>query len=334
MDFNPLFVDAAGDDFHLQAGSPCIDAGGPLTTTPTAGSGTVVPVDDALYFTDGYGLIDGDVIRVGGERVIVLDVDYDNNLLTVDRSISWSAGGSVYTDYAGAGPDLGAYEYVPEAAVVGRYVFYNNSAFDGNDPAASAADDAAIATDKEALLPGEMASFANYTSYARGINGVMIDVDGLAGTPTAADFAFHVGNDSNPAGWTEVTDPGIAVSVRPGAGAGGSDRVTIILPDNLVEGQWLEVQMLATANTGLDSPDVFYFGNAIGETGNSPADAKVTPTDVVRVRDNPHTLGQDPAGVDSAYDFDRDQTVGPTDEVLARDNGTNSMTALQLITVP
>src|SRR5687768_14015394 len=47
----------------------------------------------------------------------------------------------------------------PAATVVGRWVFYNNSAFDGNDPAANAADDAAVAPDKVAALPGGATSF-------------------------------------------------------------------------------------------------------------------------------------------------------------------------------
>ena len=38
--------------------------------------------------------------------------------------------------------------------VADRHIFYNNSILDGGDPAANAADDAAIATDKEALLSG------------------------------------------------------------------------------------------------------------------------------------------------------------------------------------
>ena len=58
-------------------------------------------------------------------------------------------------------------------AVSGRFVFYNQSAFDGNDVSANAADDGAIATDKAPLLPGGVATFANYTSFSHGLNGLM-----------------------------------------------------------------------------------------------------------------------------------------------------------------
>lgn len=54
----------------------------------------------------------------------------------------------------------------------------------------------------------------------------------------------------------------------------GSDRVTVIWPGYdpndlahpAVAKQWLEVTILATKNTGLSQPEVFYFGNAIGES--------------------------------------------------------------------
>jgi len=217
----------------------------------------------------------------------------------------------------------------PVTEVAGRYVFYNNSAFDGNDPAANSADDAAIATDKDALLPGEVATFSNYTSYSRGINGIMIDLPSLPAAPTEADFTFRVGNDNDPSGWGAAPAPS-SITVRSGEGSKGTDRITLIWPDNAIQQQWLEVTVLATANTGLLEPDVFYFGNAIGETGDSPAHARVTPTDQVGCRNHPHT-GMDPAGITSPYDFDRDTNVGPTDEILCRTHGTNSMTALRLI---
>jgi len=336
VEYNPQFVDAANDDFHLQPTSPCIDAGGPLTTTAGSGSGTVVTVNDALFFTDGYGLIDPDVIYVGPERVTIVSVDPAANQLTIDRSITWGAGVPVYLDYAGFGPDLGAFEYTGQSTntqVVGRYVFYNNSAFDGNDPAANAADDDAIAPDKTALMPGGTATFANYTSYSRGINGIILDIANLAGTPTVSDFEFRVGNDWDPDNWPLAPAPS-SITVRAGAGVGGSDRVTLIWPDNAMQKTWLRVTVKATANTGLSSPDVFYFGNAIGETGNSSSDAEVTAWDIINVRNDPHTLAVNPAEITNVCDFNRDRKVGPTDEVLVRNNATNTYTALQLISVP
>ncbi len=226
------------------------------------------------------------------------------------------------------GPNAGDYDaFLIKFAVpvAGRNIFYNNSAFDGNDPAANASDDAAIATDKAALLPGETASFANYTSFSRGINGIMIDIETFAATPTANDFAFRVGNHSNPSLWSPLAViPGI--SVRTGAGAGGSDRITITFADGAITGEWLEV-------TYLPSTDVFYFGNAIGETGNSITDAMVTIADESVVRGNPHSLRINPAEIDDACDFNRDKKVGPTDSIIARNNGTNSSTTLKLIRV-
>ena len=237
-----------------------------------------------------------------------------------------------YTRNLGIGLGIELISSAPSPPV-GRYVFYNNSAFDGSDPAAGAADDNAIAPDKEALLPGGAGGLANYTSYWRGINGVMVDIANLPGTPTAADFIFKVGNDSNPAAWATAPSPS-SITVRAGEGTGGSDRITIIWADNAIEKQWLSVAVLATANTGLSTADTFYFGNAIGETGNSPTDAEVTPADQIAVRNNPHTLGDNPAGITDTCDFDRNQKVGPADAITCRNNGTSGPTALQLIYLP
>ena len=101
--------------------------------------------------------------------------------------------------------------------VEGRWVFYNHSAWDDNDPSANANDDSAIATDKSALLPGGTATFANYSSYDKGINGIMVDIANLPGTPTASDFTFKTGNDNSPSGWAIAPDP-VSITVRAGAG--------------------------------------------------------------------------------------------------------------------
>jgi BspA type Leucine rich repeat region (6 copies)/Dockerin type I domain len=217
------------------------------------------------------------------------------------------------------------------AAVLGRYVFYNASAWDGNDAGANAKDDLAIATDKTALLPGNMATFANYTSYSRGINGVMIDLapGGSSDGISAADFEFRVGNDNNPAAWPAAPAP-LVVALRPGSGNNGSDRVTIIWGNNVIQKQWLRIAVLPTAKTGLTSPDVFFLGNAIGDTGNSPTDTKVTAVDLLRVRGNyAALLGS--AHVDNPYDFNRDGKVNAQDLLLVRNNYSSIATALQLI---
>ncbi len=297
----------------------------------------------AAYPTQGEGCTEDDPLLV----------DPDNGDLHVHEASPATDAGTSYAyyvdlfdslygldinfDYDGvprpqrSGPDMGAYELT--STVVGRHAFYNNSTFDGDDPGANASDDGAIATNKTSLLPGGTATFANYTSYSRGINGVMVDIANLPSTPTVADFAFKVGNDSNPAGWATALAAS-SITVRAGAGAGGSDRITILWADNAIAKQWLQVTVLATANTGLLSADIFYFGNAIGETGNSPADAEVSPADEIAVRNNSHTLGINPADVTDAYDFNRDRKVGPTDAVICRNNGTSGPTALNLISVP
>jgi len=214
------------------------------------------------------------------------------------------------------------------AEVVGRHVFYNHSAFDGDDPAANAADDGAIAPDKRALVPGEAATFANYTSYSRGINGVMVDIDFLAGTPTAADLEFRLGNDDRPDGWTTAPDPN-SITVRPQEGAGGSDRVTITWPDGAIANQWLRVTVLATPRTGLIADDVFYFGHAAGESGDSSGDARVNAIDALMARNNPRTL-TDPAPINFPYDYNRDARVNASDLLVARSNQTHLLDALRL----
>lgn len=199
--------------------------------------------------------------------------------------------------------------------VVGRHVFYNQSAFDGNDPAANAADDDAIAPDKTALMPGARATFSHYTSYPRGLNGIMIDIAGLPGDPTTADFTFRAGNSATPESWPAGPTPA-GLTIRRGAGIAGSDRVTLVWGTDAVKKRWLQVTILPTSATGLEQPDVFYFGNAIGETGNAPSNARVTGVDALRVLCNLRTGV--PAG--NPCDIDRDGKVGAADRMLVLDN--------------
>jgi hypothetical protein len=213
-------------------------------------------------------------------------------------------------------------------------VFYNRSAFDGNNPAADVSDDSAIATDKVALLPGGSATFANYTSYSRGINGIMVDVAGLpAGTTlTAADFAFKVGNNDTPDAWADAPAP-VSVTVRDGAGVGSSARVTLVWPDGAIKGKWLRVTVRANGRTRLAADDVFYFGNAPGESGNFATAAVVNTTDELAARHRPRGAGN-PAPVTFNWDYNRDRRVDSRDWMTVRANRTTASTALRLITAP
>ncbi|MBN2473466.1 MAG: lamin tail domain-containing protein [Pirellulales bacterium] len=244
---------------------------------------------------------------------------------------SWGHDAASWT---AAAPTPGTAPLLASAGIVGRHVFYNGSTFDGNSPAAHSQDDAAVATDKQPLLPGQTATFANYTSFSRGINGVMVDLVGLpqAAAPGTDDFVFRVGNSNDPGTWGLATAP-TAITVRPGAGTGGSDRVTLIWPDFAVVNQWLEVTVLPTPDTGLAEADVFYFGNAIGEAGNSTVDAKVNASDMLLSRNNPRTF-LNPAPIDFPCDFNRDARVNATDMLIARNNPTHFLNALRLIAVP
>ena len=114
---DPLFVDpdAAVPDFSLRAGSPCVDAAVYLTRTTAAGRGTVMAVEDAAYFCDGFGIVQGDLVQLQGDtrQVRVTQVDHDRNLLHVASPLEWSAEQGVTLAYHGRGPDIGAFEYAP-----------------------------------------------------------------------------------------------------------------------------------------------------------------------------------------------------------------------------
>jgi hypothetical protein len=219
------------------------------------------------------------------------------------------------------------------------YIFYNNSAWDGNKPEANAADDNAIAVDKMPLRSGAKATFANYTSYNLGINGIMIDLALPGPVPTLSatdDFTFRVGNSADPSTWAAPSDRP-AISIRPGAGLAGSDRVTLIWPDGLIKKQWLQVTVLPTDHTGLSTQDVFYFGNAIGEcgntSGNTTPDAVVNGADVVYTRSN--LRGPfNPAPITFPYDYNRDKIVNGADIIISRVNLAGPFSTLKLITAP
>jgi subtilisin-like proprotein convertase family protein len=253
-----------------------------------------------------------------------------------------SAAGTPITDAAGNALAVGdSDQFTIMSVVVGRRLFYNNSKYDGNDPAAGNSDDGAIASDKSALLPGGTATFANVSSYSRGINGVMIDLAGSHPSITAADFTFKLGNDNTPGTWTMAPAPS-SVTVRAGAGIAGTDRVEIVWADGAIVNTWLQVIVEANGNTGLPQKagypvgqgDVFFFGNAVADTGlgDTATMATVNATDELAARNNPASLFNN-IPVTNLYDFNRDGLVNTTDQLLARNNPTSVGNVVRFISI-
>jgi len=213
--------------------------------------------------------------------------------------------------------------------VINRQIFYNNSIYDAFYEEPNALDSDAIATDKVALLSWQVATYANYTNYDKGINGIMIDIENLPedSSITVDDFEFKVGNEDRVANWQDAPLPSYVTVSE----IDNDHRITLIWPDNAISGEWLQTRLLASDNTGLEQDDVFYFGNAIGECGNSDIDAKVNAIDMLCARDNQRDF-LDPADITFPYDFNRDTRVNATDMLVARNNVSNYFDALRLIT--
>jgi hypothetical protein len=120
---DPGFLDVSGQpspsdftllDFHLQPQSPCIDAGAFLTTSVASGADqTEMQVQDAGYFTDGFGIVEGDWVQLEGQAtpVQIGEVDYTANTITLTAPHTWDAGIGVGLPYFGETPDQGVFEF-------------------------------------------------------------------------------------------------------------------------------------------------------------------------------------------------------------------------------
>ena len=235
-----------------------------------------------------------------------------------------SAGDALY--FTAVDPEHGReiWKYTPDprpqpATLVGRHVFYNNSAFDGGRTWAEPADDAAIATDKRALLPGQSPTFDNVTSYAKGINGVMIDLAGVHSGLLLSDFVFKVGAGGDPTGWTPVRPASTVPPLVSRSLAGGASRLTFTWNDGTIRNTWLQVTVKANSRTGLVADEIFSFGNLVGDTGGrgaAGAVASVDALDLFRTR----RAASPAASITNPHDHNRDGRVSPADYAIARSN--------------
>jgi hypothetical protein len=169
------------------------------------------------------------------------------------------------------------------------------------------------------LLPGGASIYANYTNYARGLNGVIIDISNLPATTTdlqiLASLQFAQWNGISAAGFSTL--PGAAVpsaTILSGVGSGGSSRVKITFPDNALQNTWLRVTVMANLQTALAADDVFYFGNVIGELnfGNTATRLRVNGQDTNLILSN-QSAAANSAPVTNIYDLDRNGRVNGQD---------------------
>ena len=209
----------------------------------------------------------------------------------------------------------------PRAAVVRRQVFYNNSAYDAHTSGAHDGDDSAIAPDKRPLLAGDRrATAANYTGYVLGLNGIMVDLEGAWGESfTADDFEFAIGLGAGERQWAAPPAPRQVAARTVNYQGRPVRRVTLVWDDGAIRNRWLRVTVLPTDRTGLATPDVFYFGNLAGDTGDAGAGATVARVDAL---DYTRTLRRwgDIGDLASPFDHDHDGGVAKDDAGVSHHN--------------
>jgi hypothetical protein len=120
VDSDPGFVSTETKDFQLTTNSAQIDAGVFLAAATSTGNGRVIDVDEAGWFSDGFGIPGelGDVIQIegGSSTARIASIDYESNVLTLVSALAWIEGDGVHLKFEGVAPDVGAFE----STVIGK----------------------------------------------------------------------------------------------------------------------------------------------------------------------------------------------------------------------
>jgi len=217
---------------------------------------------------------------------------------------------------------------IVNSTIAGRSVYYGGTVFD-----TTAGSQGALDTTKRALLPGQTASFANYTNFVNGLTSFIVDLVGLPGIALApSNFQFATWNAISPDGFVALAAVP-TITVLPNQGSSGSTRVKVQFEANTIRNTWLRVSVVANNNTWLRSGDVFYFGSAVGDmdVGNTATEVRVNAIDTGFVRNN-QSPNPDSVGVTNTYDVNKDGRVNSIDTGFVRLNQTNP--TIGLFTAP
>lgn len=96
--------------FRLASNSPGKGKAAPLATVTAAGSNTSrVSVDDALWFQDGMGVVEGDRVLIGRNAAVTVRKVVDRGTLELASPVTVAAGDGVTLEKAGQGADIGVY---------------------------------------------------------------------------------------------------------------------------------------------------------------------------------------------------------------------------------
>ncbi len=105
---DPQFLNPDKNNFGLSLESPARNAGDFLTLTTNAGyQNTQLEVKDSSYFTDGWGITEGDTIQVGQNKARIISNNTETNTLSLEKPLSWNENDPVSLPYSGARPDIG-----------------------------------------------------------------------------------------------------------------------------------------------------------------------------------------------------------------------------------
>jgi len=204
------------------------------------------------------------------------------------------------------------------AQVVNRFVYH--SGFSGSGTPPDNAIDTVKVLAKEGSGPTAL-SEANLINTSRGVNGVVLDIQGLGngGALSASDFdvqvspqgAFDSGANP-PAAWAAGPAPS-SVTVT----AGSPDRIRIEWPNGSITNRWLRLTVKANENTGLTSPESYYIGHLLGETtGLAGSVYTVAFADITPIRSAAGTT----VDAGSIADIDKNGTVSFADITAMRSN--------------
>lgn len=159
-------------------------------------------------------------------------------------------------------------------------------------------------------------SLSNLINSSQGLNGVVFDIAGL-GNPSSAVWelkwspqgAFNQ-NDNPVSSWLPA--PGSKITVFPGAGANGSDRVLLQWSNGQIVNRWLSINVTVGSFTATR-----FVGHLLGETtGQSGGVYTVSFDDISSIRS---AVGQS-VNAGSIADIDKSGTVSFSDISAVRGN--------------